>query len=71
MKHTTLNRSEQWEKGEIHTKPLKAFGPSSNGRGMAHITIIPHDTRPYISQRRAINTTTEKLTSLRSFSPKI
>ena len=25
MKHTTLNRSEQWEKGEIHTNTIEGF----------------------------------------------
>ncbi len=48
----------------------KASGLSSNGRGMDHITTIQQDTRPCISQRQAISITTEKPTSLRSFSSK-
>jgi len=65
--HETLNRSETWEAGEMHTNTIEGFWSSSNGLGMVHIITIQHHTRPCILQRPAINTTTEKRISLTSF----
>ena len=46
----------------------KAFGLLSSVLGTDHIITIQQDTRPCISQRRAISIITEKLICLESFS---
>ena len=69
MKHTTLNRSEQWEKGEIHTNTIEGFWSFVKRAwyGSHH----HYSTRytPLIS-KAFYKYNTEKLTSLRSFSRK-
>ena len=49
----------------------KVFGLLSSVPGMEHTTTIQQHTRPCISQRPAINTTTEMKISSRSFSLKV
>ena len=55
MKHTTLNRSEQWEKVKSIPTPLKAFGPSSNQEDPQFKTgqntyTIPSDEHPILTE---------------------
>ena len=49
----------------------KGSGLLSSVHGIAHIIITQQDTRHCISQRRATNITTEKRTSLPSFSQRV
>lgn len=70
MQHETMNRSEKWEEGAVHTNTMEGFWSFVKRAGMDNTITIQQDTRPRISQRHAINTTTEKLICLASFSQK-
>lgn len=68
MDHETLNRSKQWEKGELHTNTIEGFWSFVKRAWYGSHTTIQQDTRPCISQRRVISITIEERICLISFS---
>jgi len=73
MEHETLNRSEQWEAGELHTNTIEVFWSFVKRAwyGSHHHYTIQLDIRLCIWQMHAISITIGALTSLKGLSMKL